>query len=286
MNISILAPDIKTSSSEFKIIGNAISFGLKGIKGVGNGSVALQNLARQGLSLMEILKISQIDVDKEIIRNQKAIDKAITKLHSINDNIDKERAKIDKVTAKDSVTDSALVRLDKSNLKLNELIESYNENYGIYNELEAEKTELSLMQNNEKINKRVLEALATVGSFDSMSITRKFVIENIDSLIALKSIEDLNSSDEYSTLEKINLEYEKIGMTLTNPFEDLSGINIPEDRPVLFYLSSYERFKKNECKHIVPLINIKLSDLQPSSFLRGMRCSFESTSRSTASPKS
>jgi DNA polymerase-3 subunit alpha len=72
-----------------------------------------------------------------------------------------------------------------------------------------------------KLNKRVFEALIFTGVLDSFGVTRKAMIENSKELLDLKEEafeKVLKETEEYSTVEKLRIEKDKMGMYLTDPF--------------------------------------------------------------------
>lgn len=90
-------------------------------------------------------------------------------------------------------------------------------------------TDFLIRSKMKKMNKRVLDALASSGALDSFGISRKAILEKSDELIKAKKEDVLMdlianlSEEDYTLAEKIKMEKEKVGMYITDPFAPVAA---------------------------------------------------------------
>ena len=253
MGIKVNKPDILKSQTLFTINeAKEIEFGLKGIKGVGNGSTGLQSVVKNSQDLKQILIEAQLDKEAELFSLGKKIDrvnikinKNIAELSSLNQSLSNLS-----LSTIDNLTKREITQLNKLPGKIEVIQAILDDSNVILSDLMSQKRYIESINVAEKINKRVLEGIGMVGCFDSFGVTRKFIIDNIDNLTDHKKIEtiDFNVKEEISLFEKVLIEKEKLGVIFTNPFPVLN-IDIPEERPVVLFLEVTEARKKTGEKY-------------------------------------
>jgi len=320
LNIKISTPNAKECTIEFtpNEEKREIIFGLKAVKGVGNGAeIILKAINKVGkeASLLELLSYSQRDIKKEIEHTQKLINANNRKILSNNKKRDISLKAIDKLdkflNENKSLTKAQSNKLDKFNetIKSIKLIKesgtklskkqldtlrsamenkkellntlkdknsfsvrqenSYEKHSKLIEELnnQLKDIEIDLLKNqdnlkllnkelndtqeHDKLDKRVLEALAEVGAMESFGITRKDLIDNINLFLKPKEHNKIILTNKEITIkEKIEFEENRTGLVISNIFtnEEIKEIelyDIPNDIPIGKIISKEINYKKN-----------------------------------------
>jgi len=264
LGIEIIQPDITICSSEFKIVDGKIAFGLKSVKGVGSGAETLiHGIEKHGCDLVNLLKHTQMDKDKEIASLDSKIRRLEKSILTIDKNIDKSNLRISNLNEKKARKGSLTPREEESILtheaKIREFINKIDSIKSEIFELKKAKEDLSGFSSNvEKVNKRVFEALSSVGAFNCFGVSRKFLVENTVALLNPKTIDkvDFSTKDqEYSKAELMKIEEELMGVIMNNPFSvNYSEYDIPDDCAIAIILDKVEKRKKDGS----PYVSLKL----------------------------
>ena len=219
MGYEVVAPDIRVSKSMFTIRDGKIVFGLKAIKGVGNGSEPLQRaVATYGCDLKEVLNHTNRDIAKEIVQLEKLEARLVKRQESTYKKLDAERAKIAKLEADSKMTPAKEARLAKNKANAQDLERIASDTFRELNEV-REKLEILRKEDTHsegKINKRVFEALAMSGALDCFGYNRRTLVSFVNEL--LKCEFDIVSSDnlsEYEPYSLVQLEMELAGMSFS-----------------------------------------------------------------------
>jgi len=261
LGIDIIKPDIRVCSSEFKIVNKKIAFGLKSIKGVGNGSenfaLALDKFGCD--SLVNLLKSTQTDKGSVILTYQKKIERLRRSIITIDKNLEAAQKRVRTLNEKElrkTLTVREVSSRETNELKISDLTTKKS---NALNEISAFELKIEELQNSdtsfEKINKRVFESLASAGALECFGFSRKFLIENTTALLNPKLIDKIDfslSDTEYSRSDIMILEEEKMGIIMSNPFsQDYTKYDIPDDRAIAIILNKTSKRKNNGDEYIM-----------------------------------
>ena len=261
LGIEVTKPDITMSTVEFTPIDKdkKIIFGLKAVKGVGAGAENLINAATkvklENGSIYDLFLLTQRDIEKEILE----IEKEINKINKNTESIDKKAlaaiAKINELNQK--ANEKALTTVQVKTLATNQ--QSILSFQTTLEENKFKIDNLNLTLNNlkaesesstEKLDKRVVEALAEVGSFDYFKITRKDLINNLELFLNYKTIKTVVlTNQEFSIAELISLEKERVGLIISSVYNEeikakIQKYDIPVDMPIGVLIGKEVRTKK------------------------------------------
>ena len=256
MGIVVRNPDIRESKAMFTILDNQMVFGLKGIKGVGNGSESLQLAVKTNSSnLIELLSVTQLDISAELIKKIKLKNRIEAQIDSANSKISKSETQINKFSIRRAAVGSLTEFQMNSERKHFGIIEDLRrlifEKRSEIESINIELVELDKLKNNsslEKLNKRVFESLASVGALSCFGFSRKFLIENIVELLSLKfdSIEFNKVNIEYDMQEILLREESHVGLIFKSPFSpEIMSLEDNEEMPILAVIGKESRRKKN-----------------------------------------
>ena len=257
MGIEVKRPCLSTSKSLFTTDGNIINYGLSGVLGVGHGAENIINLYQENkdLSFFELITLIQKDPKKDLELVNKEINKLTRKLLSLKNKGSKLSEKITKYESFEKklskAQENALVKAT------NEIVLIRQEYQSLLESKESLIVKLDSMQAKfdnenkffEKLNKRVFHNLAAIGAFDIFGYSRKFLIENMDSILSLKFPEKI-TKEEYSMQELIKFELDFAKIMFVNPFGDkLDGIQIFEETPVVSIVEKTKAYKKDRSEY-------------------------------------
>ncbi len=261
LGIELTKPDITMSTVEFTPVDkeNKIIFGLKAVKGVGAGAENLINAATkvklENGSIYDLFLLTQRDIQKEILDIEKEINKTNKNTESIDKKALAAIAKINELNQKAS--EKPLTTVQTKTLANNQQLI-----IGFQATLEDNKLKiehLNVALNNlssqvesstEKLDKRVVEALAEVGAFDHFKITRKDLITNLELFLNYKTIKSVVlTNEEFSIAELISLEKERVGLIISSVYKEeiknkIQQYEIPVDMPIGVLIGKEIRHKK------------------------------------------
>ena len=220
--IEILAPNVRTSPNEFKVIGNKkLAIGLSAIKNVGkNGELIIEARPEDGFSNL-------IDFIKKTRKTTNVMFPTIFKA-------------LMEAGEENGFTDIHYLKTCVKRLKPRTQDRSFQ---GIIDLCEKEKPLdlksflLETKQPKPKMNKQAFESLAKTGALDCFGFSRKFLVDNATTILTPSKVEAiLENADkkDYSLLEKLIFERDLLGFYITDPFAYkgiktlLSGFKIPE----------------------------------------------------------
>ncbi len=261
LGIELTKPDICTSTVEFTPIeqDKKIIFGLKAVKGVGAGAENLINAANevksQNGSIYDLFLLTQRDIEKEILGIEKEINKTAKEKESLEKKGLAAVTKVNELNQKQTLkelTAAQLKTLATNNALVTEYQTALIQNKGKLEILNKNLTNLKNEANstNEKLDKRVVEALAEVGAFDSFNVTRKDLLDNLESFLNYKTIKEVMlTNKDFSIAKKISLEKERVGLIISSVYEDsvknkIMQYDIPVDMPIGVLIGKEIRNKK------------------------------------------
>ncbi len=279
LGIEVSKPDVKDCSIWFTPVGiSKITFGLKAVKGVGGGAEGLIETLKKcpkDIDLKSLFELTQRDIAKEIDTQEKMIVKYTKSLERLTVKKLDDEEKLANLRGLPSLT----VRQESA---VRRLIVSTNDFEAEIAGLESfivqatnAKNQLIIENENsfERIDKRVLAALAEANAFSSFGVTSKSLLNNLDLILDPKKVSTIEfTSEEFTFSEKILMEEARVGFIMSDVFsaEDkalLLAKDIPFESSFGVLISKEDKKKKDGTGYLnVKFLKADGSSIEASDF--------------------
>lgn len=279
LGIEVSKPDVKDCSIWFTPVGKSkITFGLKAVKGVGSGAEGLIETLKKcpkDIDLKSLFELTQRDIVKEIEVQDKLVIKTNKSIVILERKKGEDAAKLANLHTLPTLNARQQTSVERLSTSINNFNSEISALEEVINQSVALKDQLIIENENamERIDKRVLAALAEANAFSSFGVTSKSLLNNLELILDPKKVSTVEfTSEEFTFSEKILMEEARVGFIMSDVFSDsdraaILAKDIPFEDSIGVLISKEEKMKKDKTAYLnVKFLKADGSTIEASDF--------------------